>query len=95
MLWMARSAGNGCLQYAQQSSPLIRRLGVEDTQNQNPKKLICIYFKTYSGKHITHTHIKKRLELLYPNQHQLEIKQSETDYIVSLVLILNSRLENA
>ena len=65
---MALSAGNACLQYAQQSSPLIRRLGVEDTQNQNLKQNICIYFKTYSGKHITHTNIKKLLESMKTNK---------------------------
>ena len=32
--------------------------------------------------------VKKRLELLYPNQHKLNIKESDTFYNVELELVL-------
>ncbi|WP_179019868.1 sensor histidine kinase [Winogradskyella forsetii] len=38
--------------------------------------------------------IKKRLEFLYPNQHQLKIDRDETDYIVALNLNLNPTLKD-
>ena len=38
--------------------------------------------------------IKKRLELLYPNQHQLIIKKNPTDFEVTLTLTSKSKLDN-
>lgn len=38
--------------------------------------------------------IKKRLELLYPNQHNLNINQDKNDFIVSLIISPKSKLEN-
>ncbi|WP_178985181.1 sensor histidine kinase [Winogradskyella helgolandensis] len=39
-----------------------------------------------SGDGIGLENIKKRLELLYPNQHQLKINQHENDFVVSLTV---------
>ena len=59
----------------------------------------CLYFKVHNSLHpksvenlSDHSHgigldnVKKRLELIYPNRHSLEIQKTDQDYFVSLVL---------
>ena len=60
-----------------------------------------LYFKVHNSLHPKPTHdpeaehagvglenVKKRLQLLYPNRHELSIQASEQDYFVSLILNL-------
>ncbi|MBC8110846.1 MAG: sensor protein lytS, partial [Verrucomicrobia bacterium] len=58
-----------------------------------------IYFKVHNSLHskqesdpeenksgVGLENVKKRLDLIYPNRHTLEIQESEQDYFVSLTL---------
>jgi sensor histidine kinase YesM len=59
-----------------------------------------LYFKVHNSLHpkndfdpeedssgVGLTNVKKRLELIYPNRHTLDIQQSDKDYFVSLTLV--------
>ncbi|OUJ70461.1 sensor histidine kinase [Hymenobacter crusticola] len=60
-----------------------------------------LYFKVHNSRHVRPpqnladqrphvglANVRKRLALLYPGRHQLEIQQSEQDYFVALTLLL-------
>jgi LytS/YehU family sensor histidine kinase len=59
-----------------------------------------LYFKVHNSLHpkkdfdpeedssgVGLANVKKRLELIYPNRHTLDIQQSDKDYFVSLTLV--------
>ncbi len=62
--------------------------------NSKPKSTSLIEKKTVSSHHVGLTNIRRRLELLFPDRHQLLITESVDTYSVRLLLTHHGKINN-